>query len=124
MCGICGELRFDGSPADTLAVARMSDKIARRGPDHSGAFGDGPLALGHRRLTFIDLSADGDQPMVDKELEQALVFNSTIYNYKELRAELVTMGYQHWVDVFERTKAAARSSDKALAPGLARPPEG
>ena len=67
MCGICGELRFDGRPANTLAVARMSDKIVRRGPDHSGAFSDGPLALGHRRLAIIDLSAEGDQPTVDEE---------------------------------------------------------
>ena len=94
MCGICGELRFDGSPADTLAVARMSDKIARRGPDHSGAFSDGPLALGHRRLAIIDLTAGADQPMVDEELKLVLVFNGTIYNYKELRAELVVMGYR------------------------------
>ena len=124
MCGICGELRFDGSTADMSAIERMSDRIARRGPDHAGVFSDGPLAFGHRRLAIIDLSADGDQPMIDEELKLVLVFNGTIYNYKELRAELVTMGYQHWVDVFERTKAAARSSDKALAPGLARPPEG
>jgi len=94
MCGICGELRFDGSPADTAAVARMSEKIARRGPDHAGAFSDGALAFGHRRLAIIDLSADGDQPMVDRELELVLVFNGTIYNYKELRAELVAMGYR------------------------------
>jgi len=94
MCGICGELRFDGSPANTAAVARMSDKIARRGPDHAGAFSDGPLAFGHRRLAVIDLSADGDQPMVDRELKLVLVFNGTIYNYKALRAELVAMGYR------------------------------
>ena len=94
MCGICGELRFDGSPADTSAVARMSDKIARRGPDHAGAFSDGALAFGHRRLAVIDLSADGDQPMVDRELKLVLVFNGTIYNYKALRAELVATGYR------------------------------
>jgi asparagine synthase (glutamine-hydrolysing) len=94
MCGICGELRFDGTPANTSAVARMSDKIARRGPDNSGAFNDGPLAFGHRRLAIIDLSADGDQPMVDEELKLVLVFNGTIYNYKELRVELLAMGYR------------------------------
>ncbi|MDI1252490.1 N-acetylglutaminylglutamine amidotransferase [Thermomonas sp.] len=94
MCGICGELRFDGATADTSAVTRMSDKIARRGPDHAGVFSDGALAFGHRRLAIIDLSADGDQPMVDRELKLVLVFNGTIYNYKELRAELVAMGYR------------------------------
>ena len=71
MCGICGELRFDGSPADTSAVARMSDKIARRGPDHAGVFSDGPLAFGHRRLAIIDLSAGADQPMADEKLNRA-----------------------------------------------------
>ena len=94
MCGICGELRFDGAPADTSAVARMSHKIARRGPDHAGVFSDGPLAFGHRRLAIIDLTAGADQPMVDDELALVLVFNGTIYNYKELRAELVAVGYR------------------------------
>ena len=94
MCGICGELRFDGSLADSSAVQRMSDKIARRGPDHAGLFNVGPLACGHRRLAIIDLTAGADQPMVDVELQLVLVFNGTIYNYKELRAELVAKGYR------------------------------
>ncbi|MBA2724137.1 MAG: N-acetylglutaminylglutamine amidotransferase [Methylibium sp.] len=94
MCGICGELRFDGSPADMSAVQRMSDKIARRGPDHAGTFSDGPLGFAHRRLAIIDLTASADQPMVDAELQSVLVFNGTIYNYKELRAELVAKGYR------------------------------
>lgn len=93
MCGICGELRFDGATPDTAAIRRMSEKLARRGPDHEGLITDGPLAFGHRRLAIIDLSPSGDQPMVDKELRLALVFNGTIYNYKELRQELTEMGY-------------------------------
>ncbi|BAN35500.1 asparagine synthase [Sulfuricella denitrificans skB26] len=93
MCGICGELRFDNTSPDTAAIQRMSDKLARRGPDHEGLISDGPLAFGHRRLAIIDLSPSGDQPMVDKELRLSLVFNGTIYNYKELRSELVEMGY-------------------------------
>ena len=75
MCGICGEYRLDGSAADLSAIERMSDKIARRGPDHAGVFSDGALAFGHRRLAIIDLSADADQPMVDPELKLVLVFN-------------------------------------------------
>ncbi len=94
VCGICGELRFDGLPADTSAVDRIPDRIARRGPDHSGAFSDGPLALDPRRLAVIDLSTAVDQPMVDGELKLLLVFNGTSYNYKELRAEPVAMGYR------------------------------
>ena len=93
MCGICGELRFDGAPPDPSAIRRMSEKLARRGPDHEGMISDGPLAFGHRRLSIIDLSASSDQPMVDKDLHLALVFNGTIYNYRELRAELADMGY-------------------------------
>jgi asparagine synthase (glutamine-hydrolysing) len=94
MCGICGELRFDGLAPDMAALARMSDKLARRGPDHSGTYQDGPLAFGHRRLSIIDLSALAHQPMVDPALQLSLVFNGTIYNYRELREELLLRGYQ------------------------------
>ncbi len=93
MCGICGELRFDATSPDVAVIERMSGKLARRGPDHSGTFSEGPVALGHRRLAIIDLSPNGDQPMVDTALQLALVFNGTIYNYRELRAELIAIGY-------------------------------
>lgn len=93
MCGICGELRFDQSIPDMEALKRMTAQLARRGPDHEGFFNGGALAFGHRRLSIIDLSAHSDQPMVDDDLKLALVFNGTIYNYKELRTELVEMGY-------------------------------
>ena len=93
MCGICAELRFDGAAPDMEALRRMTEKLARRGPDDSGFFGDGPLAFGHRRLSVIDLSAHAHQPMVDERLGLALVFNGTIYNYRELRAELAGLGY-------------------------------
>jgi asparagine synthetase B (glutamine-hydrolysing) len=84
LCGICGELRFDGAASDMAATLRMSATLARRGPDHAGTFADGPLAFGHRRLAIIDLSPSADQPMVDPALQLALVFNGTIYNYREL----------------------------------------
>jgi asparagine synthase (glutamine-hydrolysing) len=93
MCGICGELRFDGRPADLAAVQRMTARLERRGPDHGGAYSDGALGLGHRRLAIIDLSEKSNQPLVDQELGLALVFNGTIYNYRELRAELRGRGY-------------------------------
>ena len=98
MCGICGELRFDGASPDMRAVERMSEQLARRGPDHAGTFADGPLAFGHRRLAIIDLSPSADQPMVDTALQLALVFNGTIYNYRELRTELIAMGYAFFSD--------------------------
>jgi asparagine synthase (glutamine-hydrolysing) len=93
MCGLCGELRFDGKAPDMGAIARMSDALARRGPDHAGTYSDGPLAFGHRRLSIIDLSSHAHQPMVDAALQLTLVFNGTIYNYRELRTELGAMGY-------------------------------
>ena len=93
MCGICGELRFDQSVPDDEALRRMTTRLARRGPDHEGFYRDAALAFGHRRLAIIDLSAHADQPMVDEDLNLVLVFNGTIYNYQELRAELVEMGY-------------------------------
>jgi asparagine synthase (glutamine-hydrolysing) len=94
MCGICGELRFDGMPADMSAIQRMTAKLAPRGPDDGGEYQDGVLAFGHRRLAIIDLTAHAHQPMIDAELKLSLVFNGTIYNYRELRAELLELGYQ------------------------------
>jgi len=94
MCGICGELRLDGAPADLSAVARMMEQLERRGPDHGGSWSDGALGFGHRRLSVIDLSIRSNQPMVDPDLGLALVFNGAIYNYPELRRELVSRGYR------------------------------
>jgi asparagine synthase (glutamine-hydrolysing) len=94
MCGICGEIRWDGHSADVVAVSRMTGAMASRGPDSDGVFAHGPVALGHRRLSIIDLSARGAQPMVDSDLGLTLVFNGCIYNYKQLRDELEAAGYQ------------------------------
>jgi asparagine synthase (glutamine-hydrolysing) len=94
MCGICGEIRWDGKAADVAAVARMTVAMASRGPDADGVVAQGRVALGHRRLAIIDLSARGAQPMVDSELGLTLVFNGCIYNYRELRSELQAAGYR------------------------------
>jgi asparagine synthase (glutamine-hydrolysing) len=94
MCGIAGEIRFDGSFADTAAVSRMTKAMAPRGPDGSGIVAQGPIAFGHRRLKIIDLSNKAAQPMVDPELGLTIVFNGCIYNYPELRAELAAKGYR------------------------------
>ena len=93
MCGIGGELRFDGRAADPGAVRRMLPCLEHRGPDAEGLWHHGPVALGHRRLKIIDLSEAGTQPMVDEELGLSLVFNGCIYNYQELRDELRGHGY-------------------------------
>ena len=94
MCGICGELRFDGAAADPEAIGRMNDTLVRRGPDFGSLHLDGALGFGHRRLSIIDLSARSNQPMADAELGLSLVFNGAIYNYRELRRELQAMGYR------------------------------
>ncbi len=93
MCGICGEVRFDGSLASTVAVSAMMDTMAPRGPDSAGAWGQGSAAFGHRRLKIIDLSENAQQPMVDSALGLTIAFNGCIYNYKELRKELEGAGY-------------------------------
>jgi asparagine synthase (glutamine-hydrolysing) len=71
----------------------MTDVMVSRGPDSDGIVAHGPVAFGHRRLSIIDLSPCGAQPMVDSDLGLTLVFNGCIYNYKELRTELEAAGY-------------------------------
>ena len=94
MCGLCGEITFDGSPASVEAMNAMTGSMVPRGPDGSGIVSRGPFAFGHRRLKIIDLSERGQQPMVDSELGLTLVFNGCIYNHKGLRAELEGKGYR------------------------------
>jgi asparagine synthase (glutamine-hydrolysing) len=93
MCGIAGEFRFDGAAPDRAVIERMNDRLARRGPDAAGYWSDGPAAFGHRRLAIIDLSDRSAQPMVDAATGLVLVFNGTLYNYPELRAELLARGH-------------------------------
>ncbi|MEX2290697.1 MAG: N-acetylglutaminylglutamine amidotransferase [Mycobacteriales bacterium] len=94
MCGLSGEVRRDGRAADVAAVARMSATMQDRGPDGSGVWSAGPIALGHRRLKVIDLSEHAAQPMVDAQLGLTAVFNGMIYNYPQLRAELAGLGHR------------------------------
>ena len=94
MCGLSGEVRTDGGLPDTVAVARMCEAMAARGPDGSGIWQQGRVALGHRRLSVIDLSPHGGQPMVDSELGLTLVFNGCVYNYRQLREELAAAGHR------------------------------
>jgi asparagine synthase (glutamine-hydrolysing) len=93
MCGLVGEVRSDGSRADVAAVERMAASMADRGPDGSGIWSQGRVALGHRRLKIIDLSEASGQPMTDPAAGITGVFNGCIYNYRELRAELAAKGH-------------------------------
>jgi asparagine synthase (glutamine-hydrolysing) len=92
MCGLGGEVASHRAP-DLDALARIGDALAPRGPDGAGDWHDGSIALVHRRLKIIDLSARGDQPLVDPELGLVIAFNGCIYNHHELRAELTAAGY-------------------------------
>ncbi|MFP5369939.1 MAG: N-acetylglutaminylglutamine amidotransferase [Actinomycetes bacterium] len=94
MCGLCGEITFDGTTADVTAVDRMVDALVPRGPDGQGSWSSGRVAFGHRRLSVIDLSPCGAQPMVDNQLGLTAVFNGCIYDYRELRAELEAAGHR------------------------------
>jgi asparagine synthase (glutamine-hydrolysing) len=94
MCGICGEIRFDGTQPAVETLHKMNAVMVPRGPDAGGILQLNHLAFGHRRLKIIDLSEQAQQPMVDSELGLGIVFNGCIYNYRELRAELRALGYR------------------------------
>src|SRR5262245_9494702 len=96
MCGICGELRFDGAPADLSRLLAMRDQLVHRGPDSDGAYvgSTSAVGLGFRRLRIIDLTANASQPMTNEDGSIHLVFNGEIYNFRDLRTELVSRGHQ------------------------------
>jgi len=93
MCGICGQYDF-GNQAPVLRrdIEQMADALRHRGPDEEGFYIDGPLGLGFRRLSIIDLSG-GHQPMADQEKSVWVIFNGEIYNFLELRRELENYGH-------------------------------
>ena len=93
MCGICGQISFNGQAADVAPVIKMTERMKDRGPDALGLHVHGGSALGHRRLKIIDLSERAHQPMVDNALGLSIVYNGAIYNYDELRMELQGKGY-------------------------------
>ncbi len=93
MCGITGIINLNNQPAEELTIISMTDAIAHRGPDGKGIFIDGNVALGHRRLSILDVSEKGAQPMTSKNANWTIVFNGCIYNFKELRQELINKGH-------------------------------
>ena len=94
MCGICGEIRFDGAVIDQYTKDSMMDAISARGPDSSGNYSNKSVFLGHHRLSVIDTTHRSNQPMVDKQLSLIIVFNGVIYNYISLREDLKREGYR------------------------------
>lgn len=95
MCGIAGLIHLDGAPVSGVVLRRMTDAIAHRGPDGEGHWVDdcGSVGFGHRRLSIVDLSPAGHQPMISADHRHVLIFNGEIYNFRELRAELESEGW-------------------------------
>ena len=89
MCGISG---FNW--ADEENLKSMMKELANRGPDDSGTYTDDNVSLGHNRLSIIDLSSAGHQPMFDPAKELVIIYNGELYNFKEIREELVQKGYE------------------------------
>ena len=93
MCGICGKLNFDrDKPVSSGLLKRMADTISHRGPDDEGYYRSGPVGLGFRRLSIIDL-AMGHQPLSNEDGTVWIVFNGEIYNFEELREDLLARGH-------------------------------
>ena len=93
MCGIVGQLNFDNSPVSPVVLKKMTDVIKHRGPDGEGHWIDENVGFGHRRLSNIDLSPAGHQPMISADHRYVLTYNGEIYNFRELRTELEAKGY-------------------------------
>jgi asparagine synthase (glutamine-hydrolysing) len=96
MCGICGELTFDGAPVREEELIAMRDRLLHRGPDSFGAYvsSRGTSGLGFRRLRIIDLSPNASQPMANEDGTVQVVFNGEIYNYQALREGLIQRGHR------------------------------
>lgn len=94
MCGICGYMNLNGERASQAVLRKMTDAIVHRGPDGEGYYNDRTVALGHRRLSIIDLSDNGKQPMLSTGGNYVIVYNGELYNFKELREELFELGYR------------------------------
>ena len=93
MCGIAGVIGIDNTTEAVTAVRKMTDSIARRGPDGEGIEVWSDAVLGHRRLAIIDLSDAGRQPMLSPDGTYGVVFNGEVYNFLDLRVELIGLGY-------------------------------
>jgi len=91
MCGICGLISF--STPQLNGIQTMNQSLSHRGPDAEGVWNDEKVAFGHRRLSIIDLSASGIQPMASSDGNLILIFNGEIYNFKELKKELIAKGH-------------------------------
>ena len=93
MCGIAGYINIDNKPVSATVINAMTDAIAHRGPDGDGEWLEDNVALGHRRLSIIDLSPAGKQPMINSDRRYVISYNGEVYNYREIRKELESAGF-------------------------------
>ena len=94
MCGLTG---FTGEVLDyNEVIGKMTDVITHRGPDSSGVYTDDGICMGFRRLSIIDIAATGDQPIYNEDKNLVITFNGEIYNYQQLREELIGLGHQFY----------------------------
>ena len=94
MCGIAGLIHLDNSPVSSVVLQSMTDALIHRGPDDEGQWIENNVGIGHRRLSIIDLSPAGRQPMVSTNDRYVLSYNGEVYNFRELRRELKNKGYK------------------------------
>src|SRR5438445_2109431 len=95
MCGIAGLIRHDGvAPGDVPAVTHMTAAQVHRGPDGDGLYRDSRVVLGHCRLSIIDVSTAGNQPMSNEDRSVWVTYNGEIYNHQDLRRQLTSFGHE------------------------------
>ncbi len=94
MCGILGIYNLDGAKVDSIVLNNMGKQIAHRGPDGEGVYESNNIGIIHKRLAILDISEKGKQPMHSSDGEWVIVFNGCIYNFKELRDDLINKGYK------------------------------
>jgi len=98
MCGLVGFINFSNQTTDDKLqsmVMQLADTLRHRGPDNHGMWvnAEGGIALGHRRLSIIDLSCEGLQPMISESGRYVIIYNGEVYNFRELRKELLARGH-------------------------------
>lgn len=93
MCGLIGIFNLDGKPVSVPVLKKMTDVITHRGPDSEGYWSDSFIGFGHRRLSILDLSPAGHQPMMSDDGRFVIVYNGEVYNFSNLRVELEASGY-------------------------------